>query len=64
MANPIGMAGSAAIGAYGMAGGGMAGLAAGGLVGGAIGLPLYAGAMYASGLAKNFSGGMQTMAFA
>ena len=59
MANPISMAGSAAIGAYGMAGGGMAGLAAGGLAGGAIGLPLYAGAMYASGLAKNFTGGMQ-----
>jgi hypothetical protein len=59
MANPISLAGSAAIGAYGMAGGGMAGLAAGGLAGGAIGLPLYAGAMYASGLAKNFTGGMQ-----
>jgi hypothetical protein len=59
MMDPIGLSMRAAHGAFGMMGGGMGGLAAGGLAAGAIALPMYAGAQWAGGLARNFVGGMQ-----
>jgi len=59
MMDPIGMSMRAGMGAFGMMGGGLGGLAAGGLAAGAVALPLYAGAQWAGGLARNFMGGMQ-----
>lgn len=59
MADPFGMALRAGGGAFSMAGGGLGGLAAGGLAAGAVALPLYAGAQWAGGMARNFMGGMQ-----
>jgi len=59
MADPMGLAMRAGMGAFGMAGGGMGGLAAGGLAAGAVALPMYAGAQYAGALGRNFYGGMQ-----
>ena len=59
MANPMSAAMSAGMGAYGLMGGGMLGMAGGGLAAAGVGLPMYAGAAWAGGLAKNFMGGMQ-----
>jgi hypothetical protein len=59
MLDPVGLSMRAGMGAFGMAGGGMGGLAAGGLAAGAVALPMYAGAAWAGGLARNFAGGMQ-----
>lgn len=59
MASPMSAAMSAGMGAYGLMGGGMLGMAGGGLAAAGVGLPMYAGAAWAGGLAKNFVGGMQ-----
>jgi hypothetical protein len=59
MLDPVGLSMRAGMGAFGMAGGGLGGLAAGGLAAGAVALPMYAGAQWAGGLARNFMGGMQ-----
>lgn len=59
MMDPVGLAMRAGMGGFSAMGGGMGGLAAGGLAAGAVALPMYAGAAFAGGLARNFTGGMQ-----